>query len=233
MHGKVVLVVDDDPYVRKIAERIFQHTGAIVHLAIDGKEALRKFFQYRPDLIILDIMLPDQNGWDICREIRKLNNVPIIMLTALHRDDDIIHSLDAGADDFVTKPFSNDVLVARARAVLRRSQTAISDETITSYMDDYLSIDFNERKVRVRGQPVKLSQKEYRLLEYLVRYSNRILTFNQILENIWGWEYKDNPDYIHVYMSHLRQKIEEDPKDPKYLITEHGTGYRFMKKRDK
>ncbi len=230
MQGKVVLVVDDDQYIRRIAERIFQRSGAIVHLAIDGKEALLKFFQYRPDLVILDIMLPDQNGWDICQEIRKINNVPIIMLTALHRDDDIIHSLDAGADDFITKPFSNDVLLARARAVLRRSQNAFPDKTITSYQDGYLSVNFIERRVLVRDQPVRLSQKEYKLLEYLIRYANRILTFNQILENIWGWEYKDNPDYIHVYISHLRQKIEEDPKDPKYLITEHGIGYRFLKK---
>ncbi len=230
MQGKVVLVVDDDAYIRKIAERIFQRSGAVVHLAADGNEALRKFFQYRPDLIILDIMLPDKNGWEICMEVRKLADVPIIMLTALHRDDDIIHSLDSGADDFVTKPFSNDVLLARARAVLRRSQAAPQEETEICYQDDYLLIRLNERKVQVRGQPVKLSQKEYRLLEYLIRYANRILTFNQILENIWGWEYKDSPDYVHVYMSHLRQKIEEDPRQPKYLITEHGIGYRFVKK---
>ncbi len=153
-----------------------------------------------------------------------------ILKTLLHRDDDIIHSLDAGADDFVTRPFNLDVLLARVRAVLRRSQAAITDDAVTGYRDDYLCIDFNQHKVQVRGQPVKLSQKEYKLLEYLVRYANRILTFNQILENIWGWEYKDNADYIHVYMSHLRQKIEEDPKDPKYLITEHGVGYRFLKK---
>lgn len=230
MQGKVVLVVDDDPNIRKIVEHLFERSGATVHLAVEGKEALRKCFQYRPDLIILDIMLPDENGWELCQEIRKLTDVPIIMLTALQRDDDIIHSLDAGADDFVTKPFNSEVLLARARAVLRRSQTGSLDVSETFYQDDYLSIRFNERKVQVRGQPVKLTHKEYKLLEYLIRHANHTLTFNQILENIWGWEYKDNPDYVHVYMSHLRQKIEEDPRQPRYLITEHGIGYRFVKK---
>jgi DNA-binding response OmpR family regulator len=230
MQGKIVLVVDDDVAIRRITERVFQRSGAVVHLAADGKEALQKFFQYRPELVILDIMLPNENGWDICREIRKLSEVPIIMLTALNRDDDIIHSLEAGADEFVTKPFNNQVLLARSRAILRRSQLIVEASRESRYQDKYLSIDLKERKIEVQGQAVKLSQKEYRLLEYLLRYSNHTLTFNQILENVWGWEYKDNPDYVHVYMSHLRQKIEEDPRQPKYLLSEHGVGYRFQKK---
>lgn len=230
MQERTVLVVDDDATIRNIVEHIFQRTGATVYLAVNGKEALQKLFQYRPDLIILDIMLPDDNGWEICQEIRKLTNIPIIVVSALQRDDDIIRSLDAGADDFINKPFSADVLLARARAILRRCQVVKLLESDNCYQDDYLLISLLDRRVEVRGRSVKLSQREFKLLELLLRNANRILTFNQILEHIWGWEYKDNPDYVHVYMSHLRQKIEEDPKQPRYLLTEHGTGYRFAKK---
>lgn len=230
MQGKTILIVDDEMTIRKITERIFQRAGAVVYTAADGKEAMRKIFQYRPDLVVLDIMMPGENGWDVCQEIRKLSEIPVIMLTALNSDDDIIHSLEAGADDFVSKPFNGEVLLARARAVLRRSQPEMKTRQQISYNDGYLSIDLNEHRVQVRGQPVKLTSKEFKLLEYLTSSPNRVLTFNQILENVWGWEYKENPDYIHVYISHLRQKIEPDPKQPQYIITEHGVGYQFLKK---
>jgi two-component system, OmpR family, KDP operon response regulator KdpE len=230
VQGKTILVVDDDYDIRQITTVTFQRAGAKVITAANGAEGLRKFYTHKPDLVVLDIMMPGENGWDICREIRKLSDVPLIMITALHRDEEIIRSLDAGADDFVTKPFSIDVLSARARAVLRRSHPVLEDSRPTSYEDADLQICLEERQVFMNQQPVKLTPKEFKLLAYLLNNSDRVLSFNQILENVWGWEYIDSPDYVHVYVSHLRQKIENDPKNPRYLITEHGMGYRFIKK---
>lgn len=230
MQGIKILVVDDDYDIRQITDLTFQRVGAKVITASNGAEGLRKFFTYKPELVILDIMMPGENGWDICREIRKLSDVPLIMITALHRDEEIIRSLDAGADDFITKPFSIDVLLARARAVLRRSHPVLDDPRPASYADEDLQISLEQHQILLQDQPVKLTPKEFKLLAYLLNNSERVLSFNQILENVWGWEYIDNPDYVHVYVSHLRQKIEKDPKNPRYLITEHGMGYRFVKK---
>jgi two-component system, OmpR family, KDP operon response regulator KdpE len=229
VQGKTILVVDDDYDIRQITDLTFQRVGAKVITAANGAEALRKFYAYKPELVILDIMMPGENGWDICREIRKLSDVPLIMITALHRDEEIIRSLDAGADDFITKPFSIDVLLARARAVLRRSHSSLDDPKPSSYEDGELQICLEKHQVFLHHQPVKLTPKEFKLLSYLLNHSERVSSFNQILENVWGWEYIDNPDYVHVYVSHLRQKIENDPKNPRYLITEHGMGYRFIK----
>jgi two-component system, OmpR family, KDP operon response regulator KdpE len=230
LQAKTILIVDDDYDIRQITDLTFQRAGAKVITASNGAEALRKFYTYKPDLVVLDIMMPGENGWDICREIRKLSDVPVIMITALHRDEEIIRSLDAGADDFITKPFSIDVLLARARAVLRRSHPVVDGLKSSSYADEDLQISLEEHQVCLYQQIVKLTAKEFKLLAYLLNHSDRVLSFNQILENVWGWEYIDNPDYVHVYVSHLRQKIEKDPKNPRYLITEHGMGYRFIKK---
>jgi two-component system, OmpR family, KDP operon response regulator KdpE len=229
-----VLVVDDDANMRAITARLFENDGAAVFTAATGKEALRKFYQHKPDLVILDVVMPgltpDGNGWSICQEIRRLSEVPVIMLTALHQDEDIIHSLEAGADDFVTKPYSSEVLLARARAVLRRSQGYVLETRQAGYQDSYLKIDLDEQKIYVLGEPVKLTPKEYKLLEYLLAHANQVISVNQILEHVWGWAYKDNPDYIHVYISHLRQKLEQDPRQPKYFLSEHGAGYCFLTK---
>ena len=227
MNNKQVLIIDDDVSLCQILKTTFKREGAIVHTATDGRQGLHKFNNYEPDLVLLDIRMPDIEGWEVCRQMRMKSDTPIIMLTTLHRDTDMIRGLDSGADDFVTKPFSRNVLLARARAALRRTIQAEPIEEEISYQDDYLSINLNERRVLVEGNPVKLSNREFNLISYFVQNVGRVLTYDQILDKIWGWEYKDSPAYIHVYVSHLRKKVEPNPKNPIYFETEHGIGYRF------
>lgn len=225
-----VLVVDDDPALLPLMEYTFAKEGYEVYTAADGREALRQFYAHRPDLIILDIMMPGMDGWETCRRIREVSDVPILMLTARGQDEDIIRGLEYGADDYMTKPFSIKVLLAHARAVLRRAALPPPDYgEPTTYRDEYLTVDLKERRVTVNGDSVKLTPTEYRLLAYLVQNAGQVLTFQQILENVWGWEYQDELDYVRVYVWHLRQKLEEDPKNPKYILTELGAGYRFEK----
>jgi DNA-binding response OmpR family regulator len=230
VQGKIILVIDDDVNVREIIQRAFSRVGADVHTAADGKIGLQRFYNLRPNLVILDIMMPETDGWETCQQIRLLSNVPIIMLTALDQDLDVIRGLDLGADEFVSKPFSSKVLLARARAALRRADLSPKERARALHYDDgFLVIDIEQRKVLVSGELIKLTPKEYRLLAYLLQNAGRVRTSEQILENVWGYAYQDSIDYVHVYISHLRRKLEKDPKDPKYLVTEHGVGYRFEK----
>lgn len=230
MEGNRVLVVDDDPALLPLIEYTFAKEGYEVYTASDGREALRQFFDHRPDLVILDIMMPGMDGWETCRRMREVSDVPIMMLTARGQDEDIIRGLEYGADDYMTKPFSIKVLLARARAVLRRAALPpVEYEDPAIYGDDYLTVDLKERRVTVKGESVKLTPTEYRLLAYLVHNAGHVLTSQQILENVWGWEYQNDLDYVRVYVWHLRQKLEEDPKNPRYILTELGAGYRFQK----
>jgi DNA-binding response OmpR family regulator len=227
LQGKKILVVDDDKMILDLVQRSFAREGAEVTMAENGRVGLRRFFGLRPDLVVLDIMMPEIDGWEACRQIRVLSEVPIILLTSLDQDEDIIRGLDAGADDFISKPFSPKVLLARARAALRRGEQAPERGRQAGYRDEYLQVDLEKHLVQVRGEPVKLTVKEHKLLAYLIQNAGRVCTFDQILENVWGWEYQDSVDYVHVYLSHLRRKIEADPKQPRYLETVHGLGYRF------
>ena len=228
MQGKTILVIDDDPEMLRLLEHIFSREGAQVCTAAGGQEGLRQFYNYPPHLVVLDVMMPDLDGWQVCDRVRQMSDVPIIFLTALNAEAEIIHGLDTGAVDYVTKPFSPHVLVARARAALRQTELAPGTEKTDTYRDDYLAIDLDTRQVTVRGEPVKLTKTEYRLLAYLVENAGQVLTPQQILEYVWGREYRDSIDYTHVYMWRLRQKLEEDPQNPRYLLTEHGLGYRFQ-----
>ncbi|HJX37066.1 MAG TPA: response regulator transcription factor [Anaerolineae bacterium] len=231
MQNEKVLVVDDDPALLPLIEYTFAREGYQVSAASDGKEALRSFFADRPHLVILDIMMPRMDGWETCRRIREVSEVPIIMLTAKGQDEDIIRGLEYGADDYLTKPFSIKVLLARARAVLRRAALPpVERDKPVVYADDYLSVDLGERRVTVEGETVKLTPTEYRLLAYLVENAGQVLTFQQILQSVWGWEYQDDLDYVRVYVWHLRQKLERDPKNPRYVQTEMGVGYRFERR---
>lgn len=229
LQQKKVLVVDDDQTIQKLITYALVQAGAEVETASNGSEGLHQFYTYQPNLIILDIMMPDVDGLETCRHIRQYSKTPIIMLTARGRDKDVVHALDSGADDYVTKPFTVDVLLARIRAVLRRSEpsTVGPAESSIAYSDGYLSIDLSQRRILAGGNPIKLTATEHRLLAYLLKNAGQVLTFKQILENVWGWEYQDNIDYVHVYISHLRRKLEKSPKEPQYFITEHGLGYRF------
>lgn len=229
IEGKRILVIDDEAVLLKLVEETFTRLGAQVFTSTDGQEGLRQFYAHRPDLIILDLMMPHVNGWEVCRQIRQISNVPLILLTAVNRDADIVRGLQYGADDYITKPFSPAVLIARAQAALRRSPPGTAENPAGYYSDGYLTIDLEKRRVLVNGKPVRLSRTEYKLLAYLLKNANRVLTFQQILAHVWGEEYHGSTDYVHVYISHLRRKLETDPANPIYIRTEHGVGYRFEK----
>lgn len=229
MLGQTILVIDDDVTVCRSVELAFVKAGAKVITALDGREGLQQFFQHRPDLVILDIMMPGVDGWETCRQIRALATTPIIILSTISQESAIIRGLDYGADDFVLKPFSAGILLARARASLRRVDAVKSVNKKALYRDEYLEIDLTKKQVSVNGAPVRLTATEYRLLKYLIQNAGQMLTYEQILQHVWGWEYRDNIDYVHVYVSYLRRKLEKNPKEPQYLLTEHGLGYRLVK----
>ena len=202
MEKTKVLVVDDDPALLPLIDTTFARAGYEVYPARDGKEALRQFFAHQPDLVILDIMMPGLDGWETCRRIREVSDVPIVMLTARGQDEDIVRGLEYRADDNLTKPFGIKVLLAHARAVLHRAALPPVDcEESTTCADDYLTVDLKERRVTVQGQVVKLTPTEYRLLAYLVQNAGHVLPFTQLLENVWGWEYQDDVHYVLVCTS--------------------------------
>ena len=230
MQGKRILIVDDDPYLLDLMTHVFGRRQAHVYTAADGAEGLRQFYAHRPDLVLLDLMMPDVSGWQVCRQIRQRSDVPVIMLSALGRNEQVVRGLDCGADDYVTKPFNLEVLLARIRAALRRSALAEqAEERPATYNDGYLTVDLERRHVLVKGEPVRLSPTEYGLLAYLVKNADQALTYRRILEAVWGPAYQGCVDHVYVYISRLRQKLEPDPAKPRYLLTEHGVGYRFQK----
>jgi DNA-binding response OmpR family regulator len=222
-----ILIVDDDADLRQLASLLFKKAGAQVIAVPDGLEGISKLFTWKPNLVILDVVLPETNGFEICRRIRQVSEVPIIMLTSLNHEKDMLQGLDAGADDFLVKPFSEDVLIARAKTVLRRSKNQVSPSNNYDFNHGHLSIDLDRRQVLVDDKRLKLSPIEFRLLVYLARHAGKVLTFDHILANVWGSEYRGSMDYVHVYVSHLRNKIEENPKEPRYILTVHGIGYMF------
>jgi two-component system KDP operon response regulator KdpE len=224
-----ILIIDDDKLTAQVVNDKLAAAGYRVHLAHDGQEGLRQMYAHHPNLIILDLMMPKMDGWTTCRRIREVSNVPIIMLTSKDRPQDIIRGLDEGADEYVTKPFEMEVLLARVRAVLRRvalsPSTPHKDEV--AYSDDYLTFNPVDRRVTVNGDLVRLTPTEYNLLALLIKNAGRVLPYRELLEQVWGWEYIDDLDYLRVYIWHLRRKLEPDPKNPRYVLTEHGVGYRF------
>jgi DNA-binding response OmpR family regulator len=227
--GKTVLLIDDDVDFLRLTSLIFKGSGARTVTARDGLEGMGKLFTQRPDLIILDVMLPGIDGFQVCQRIRQYSQTPLIMLTALDHDDHMLKGLEAGADDFLSKPINREILLARARAAVRRSNHNNGYQEIVSYNDGYLEIDIEKHRVLVEGEQVKLTPVEFRLLAYLASNAGRVLPFEQILDNVWGGEYKGNDDYVHVYVSHLRSKIEPDQKKPRYILSIHGVGYIFEK----
>lgn len=221
------LIIDDDRDLLQLTKLLLSRAGVTVYTAPGGLDGLRQFYTHAPHLVIIDLMMPDVDGREVCRHIRQNSSVPIIMLTALTADKDIVSALDAGADDYLTKPFSPQVLLARSRAVLRRAALPPDKETVPIYDDGYLTINPNEHRVLINGKAVKLTPTEFRLLVYLFSNAKRIMTFQQILAAVWGEEYVDHNQYVHVYIRRLREKIEPEPQNPVYLTTEHGIGYQF------
>jgi len=247
MHDQTILIIDDDADLLQLASLIFKKAGARVVTAHDGLDGLSKFFTHRPNLIILDVMMPGSNGFDVCQRIRQVSEDPLIMLTSLNQEKDILQGLAAGADDFLSKPFNPDILLARAQTVLRRSQRSNGyngqsgyngnnghnghngSSSSFSYNDGYLSIDIEKHEVLIHGKRIKLTPVEFRLLVFLARNAGKLLTFEKILVNVWGNEYRGSMEHVHVYISHLRKKVEEDARNPRYIMTIHGMGYIFEK----
>ncbi len=229
-----ILAVDDEQRMVRFIQLNLEQDGFEVVTAYNGKEALEQVRTQLPDLILLDIMMPDINGFDVLKKIREVNNVPVIMLTAKGEEDDRIQGLELGADDYITKPFSPRELVSRIRAVLRRTKSFNEDEVDQIIVDDRLTIDFSRREVWVEGEKVDLRPTEYRLLYHLVQNAGWVNTHEQLLSKVWGFEYQDEPHYVRLYVNYLRKKLEEDPSNPKYILTERGVGYRFVDfRRDK
>ncbi len=223
-----ILVVDDEERMVRFIRLNLEHDGFQVVEAFTGQQALEKLRQNLPDVVVLDVMLPDIDGFEVLRLIRENNDVPVIMLTAKGEEEDRVKGLELGADDYVTKPFSPRELVSRVRAVLRRTETARGSTSEAIEVDDRLKIDFDRREVWVEGKLVKLRPTEYRLLYHLVQNAGWVITHDQILAKVWGYEYRDEPHYVRLYVNYLRQKLEKDPATPKYILTERGVGYRFV-----
>lgn len=221
-----VLVVDDDIRILRVMERILELEGYRVIKVADGQSALYVFDNENPDLVLLDIMLPVMDGYTVCKRIREFSQVPIIMVTAKDDGDEAIEGLEAGVDDYVPKPFSSQELVARVAAVLRRA--AVWDEPPTPvFTCDDLAIDYDSHKVVLGDQELDLTSTEYRLLSHLTRNAGRILTPDQILATLWGDEYVGEHDMLRVNVTRLRQKLGEDSRNPRFIVTIHGVGYMF------
>ena len=223
-----ILAVDDEQRMVRFIQLNLEQDGFEVITAYNGKDALEQVRTQLPDLILLDIMMPDINGFEVLKKIREVNNVPVIMLTAKGEEDDRIQGLELGADDYITKPFSPRELVSRIRAVLRRTKSFTDDQVDLIKVDERLTIDFSRREVWVEGQKVDLRPTEYRLLYHLVQNAGWVNTHEQLLSKVWGFEYQDEPHYVRLYVNYLRKKIEQDPSNPKYILTERGVGYRFV-----
>jgi len=226
--NRVILVVDDEERMVRFIRLNLEHDGFIVVEAYNSHQAMDKLRETLPDLILLDVMLPDIDGFEMLRMVRENHDVPVIMLTAKSEEDDRVRGLELGADDYVTKPFSPRELVSRVKAVLRRTDTSRGQSTGIIEVDDRFKIDFDRREVWVEGKLVKLRPTEYRLLYHLVQNAGWVISHDQILAKVWGYEYRDEPHYVRLYVNYLRQKLEEDPSNPKYILTESGVGYRFV-----
>jgi two-component system KDP operon response regulator KdpE len=223
-----ILVVDDERRMVGFIRLNLEQDGFEVIEAYNGNAALERLRDSLPDLILLDVMMPDIDGFEVLRMIREISQVPVIMLTAKGEEDDKVKGLELGADDYITKPFSPRELVSRVKAVLRRGSTFEEDEEGIIEVDDRLKIDFGRREVWVDDELVKLRPTEYRLLYHLVQNAGWVLTHDQILTKVWGYEYRDEPHYVRLYINYLRKKIEKDPSNPEYILTERGVGYRFV-----
>ena len=224
MTGARVLVVDDERQILRALEMKLHGAGYAADTAATARDALAQTAMRPPEAVILDLLLPDGSGTDVCRDLRKWSTAPILVLSAVGEEKEKIAALDAGADDYVTKPFSGDELLARLRAALRR--TGPSAEPVLEVGD--LQIDRDKRSVTFAGNPISLTPTEYDLLRLLVENEGKLLTHPAILRAIWGPAYREESNYLHVYVSHLRRKIEPDPARPRYILNQPGVGYRLV-----
>jgi two-component system KDP operon response regulator KdpE len=224
---ETVLVVDDEPRLVRLVREILTAVGYEVIGASDGEQALEILAIEQPDLMLLDIMLPDgMDGYEVCTRVREFSAVPIIMLTAKTREVDLLRGFDVGADDYLTKPFNAKELIARVNAVLRRSKSPGEQPVTTADLPcGDLVISYARRRVRVRGEEIRLTPTEFRLLQQLALNANCVVLREDLLTKVWGPQYRDDVDYLRAYVHHLRRKIEEDPSEPRYIVTTPGVGY--------
>jgi DNA-binding response OmpR family regulator len=226
-----VVVIDDSPEIIEVVSLCFQLRwgGTEVLPANDGGTGLELIEKEKPDIVILDIGLPDMDGFQVLREIRQFSEVPVIMLTVKSEDTDIAKGLELGADDYITKPFSHVELIARVQAVLRRIRGMPAGAEEKPFASGKLRIDFTSNEVRIEDQPIKLTSTEYKLLYHLVRNEGRLLTHENLLVKVWGETYREARDLLRVHIQHLRQKLGDSVESPSIIVTEHGMGYKFMR----
>jgi DNA-binding response OmpR family regulator len=222
-----ILVVDDDPDIRALVKILLERSGNSVFEAADGRSALREFHARRPDLVVLDVQLPELDGWQVLARIRDLSDVPVIMLTARGQELERVRGLQGGADDYVVKPFGRQELVARVQALLRRASRGAGSEEPEVYTDEYLTIDFAQRQVTVGERPVHLTPLEFKLLACFVRNSRQVLSRDQLLELVWGDTYGVSGDQVKLYVGYLRRKLDPDAPDAVPIETVRGFGYRY------
>jgi DNA-binding response OmpR family regulator len=223
---ELILVVDDEPKIMRLTRDYLEKDGFRVISAVDGAEALTAARRDNPDLIILDLMLPDIDGWEVCRTLRRESGIPIIMLTARSEESDQIVGLELGADDYITKPFSPRTLIARVRAVLRRAQGKMKPQSMVHAGE--LEIDLNAHLVRLKGQPVHLTPNEFRLLAIMAQHPGQLLTREQLIDQMHGISLESFDRSIDSHIKNLRRKIDSDPSGPVYIKTVYGEGYRFL-----
>jgi two-component system KDP operon response regulator KdpE len=223
--GARILVVDDEPQIRRSLQVNLERTGYAVTTAASGDEALTAFHNRPPEVVILDLLMPGINGIEVVRRIRESSSVPIIVLSAVGEEARKVEALELGADDYMTKPFGMDELLARIRAVLRRAAGAYTARAVFSAGD--LCVDFERRQVTLHQQPVKLTPTEYDLLKYLITHAGKVLTHRMILQAVWGQGYIDQAQYLRVFIGQLRKKLERDATRPQFILTDPGVGYRF------
>ena len=221
-----ILVVDDEETTVDLLSILLEHKGFEVVKAHRAEEGLRKAYRTHPDLVLLDIMMPDMDGMEVCRRLRELSDVPIIFLTAKTDTEDIVKGLELGADDYITKPYDNDELIARIRAHLRRApQSNVTEELV--FDGGKFRMNLMNREVTVRDEDIHLTPKEFSLLSVLARNAGRVVTRKELVTEAWGQEYGDAIDSLKLYIHYLRKKIEAEPSHPKYILTSRGVGYRF------
>lgn len=228
MNGQgTVLAIDDDKTTLRLLNEWLTKANFQVLLASNGIDGLQELYARQPDLVILDVMMPRMDGWETLSRIRQISRVPVIMLTAKDSESDKLHGFNLGVDDYVTKPFSFAELVARAKAVLGRSKAKVAAGKNQRYVSGNLVIDIDSHRVTKNGEPVELTPTEFRLLETLAQHAGRVLTHEQLLEQVWGYDSGEDTGYIKRYIWYLRRKLEDDPTDPQHIVTERGFGYSF------
>lgn len=222
-----ILVIDDDPDIAKLINLILKPRGLITYHAVDGQDGLKQAYELQPDLIILDIMMPVHDGYEVCARLRELSDVPILMLTAKSQASDVTRGFAVGADDYVKKPFSNEELVSRIESLLRRKKTTDATNNLKSYSDGYLEVELASQKVTVQGEEISLTPTELKLLSFLIRHPNKTLPTRTLLTEVWGDAYSHEKSLLSLYVHQLRQKLKEGEAEHKYIQTQWGQGYCF------